>query len=612
MSEEKTKDCSTVDIEMAEIKKTGDYLSELLCSAKATEDGKPLGAKYNTTIYSVIVRTLNFNEEFRKDMASGKGVILKSTEAYDKRGEKIYNGLQSPFFGADYNDDNEYNERFSCECGKLIGQMYADGHTVCPDCGTPVTYSDTDLKKFGWVVLHGYSVLTPIYYLKLASLLGSSDNKSLLDMTIRVKNKKIGEEHTEDELDFINKTGYPYVGKGLTWLSTHIDDVFDWYQRKKGSKKDDKKTELFNQLKNDKDKLFASYLPIYSSALRTEMPGEKECKLYKMEINTDFQAIIRCSNDIYNIINRPRPTGYEDIMPQTDQEDIDILLAKIQENVARVFNEEFATIDGKKGIINGKLIGGRHDFTSRTIIVPGGEPLGADEVCVPYLTFLNLFKYEIIAMYNKVFGPSIFESSIIVDMAQDVKDENVYTIMNILLEESRDTHMCDVVISRNPCINVGSHGNFRIVAIKSNIDDKTLTINTRVLATMNADFDGDQVNIYRPMGASIRAIGTALDPITQYYIDGRTGYVNNAMLPAKDEVAVINELFTLTDKKPLTIEGLPDDSYETAQNYIIEEHDREVRKMKDKSKELAEESAKKIIFDMERLLTSYQNTSSTK
>ena len=563
----------------------------------------PKGAKFDTIIQSVVVSTLDLNEEFKKDIATGKGIILKSPEAFDKRGEKIYDGLQSPFFGADYNNDSEFNARYSCACGKLVGAMYDDGMTVCPECGTLVEFSETDLKKFGWVYFHEYKVLTPIYHAKLTSLLGSSDGKSYLDMIIKVKNKRIGEEHTDDEIDMINKYGCPYIGKGLTWLSEHIDDVLEWYMKKRGNKKEDKKSELYRELKEDKFKMFTKALPVYSSALRTEMPGEKECKLYKMKINTIFQAIIRCSNDIYNIIHRPRVIECGDKLPQTDQEDIDILLAKIQEHAYAIFHEEFAAIDGKHGIIQAKLIGGRHDFTSRTIIVPGGHVLGADEVCLPYLSFLFLYKNEIINEYRRVFGCGIYEANNIIMRAADSFNPDVYKIMEIVLEERRNHNLYDLVISRNPCINVGSHGGFKVAYIKPNIEDKTLTINTRVLATMNADFDGDQVNIYRILGAQIPKIIKALDPKTQLYIDGRTGYANSAMLPSKDEIAVINELFTLTDKQPLMNNGLPDTTYKIAKNYVIDKDN----DSDDLSKRLAKESAEMIMLDVKKCVDLIQN-----
>ena len=532
----------------------------------------PKGVKFNTTVRSVRVYTYNFDEEFKNDIANGKAIIIDNPEAFRKKNEKNEHGLQSPFFGADYNNNEEYNQRFSCACGKMIGSMYADGYTVCPECGTLITKNETDLKKFGWVYLHGYKILTPIYYEKLKKLLGSVDGKYYLDMILKVHYKKYGEEHTPEETDMIVKYNFPFVGKGMTWLKDHIGDVLEWYKSKKGkSKRTMKISDLFDELYQDQYKMFCGALPIYSAAMRSEMPGEKDIKNYRMKINTCFQAIIRCANDINSTANSPRPASLNDELGlmKTDKEKIDILLDKIQENAALVFNEEFQIIEGKKGIIQSKLIGGRHDFSGRAIIVPGARPLRAEEVEIPYVTFLSLFRFEILNMWIKLYDTSVEEANYILSKALNTFDENVYKIMTILLEEHKNDHSLSVIISRNPCINMGSHGAYNIVYIKPNIDDKTITLNTRVLTNMNADFDGDQINIYRPFGASIEYIFRQLSSL-YLYIDVRTGKVNKGMLPRKDEIAIINELFTLPDKQPIREDGQPDTSVKVAHSGIIE------------------------------------------
>ena len=545
------------------IDQTADLINELL-----KQD--PKGIKFNTTVQGVRVYTYDFDEEFKNDLANGKAVIIDNPESFKKKNEKNETGLQSPFFGSDYNNNEEYNSRFSCACGKMIGSMYADGYTTCPECGTLITQNETDLKKFGWVYLHGYKILTPIYYEKLKKLLGTIDGKSYLDMIIRVRYKKFGEEYSPEELDMVNKYNYPYIGKGMTWLSEHISEVLEWCKKKKGKRNVGKIYDLCEELCEDQYKMFCGALPIYSSAMRSEMPGEKDIKNYRMKINTCFQAIIRCANDIKATISQ-RPTVIESSegLNQTEREKIDILLEKIQENAASVFNEEYQVIEGKKGIIQSKLIGGRHDFSGRSIIVPGARPLRAEEVEIPYLTFLKLFRFEIMNMYIKIYDVSVEKANHVLESASNLFDENAYKIMEILLEEHKGDHSLSVIISRNPCINMGSHGAFNIAYIKPNIDDKTVTLNTRVLTNMNADFDGDQINIYRPFGASIEYIFRQLSSV-YLYIDTRTGKVNKGMLPRKDEIAIINELFTLSDKQPIREDGQPDTSVEVAKCGIIE------------------------------------------
>lgn len=70
-----------------------------------------------------------------------------------------------------------------------------------------------------------------------------------------------------------------------------------------------------------------------------------------------------------------------------------------------------------------------------------------------------------------------------------------------------------------------------------NIDNKTMRLNTRVIRVMAADFDGDQLNIFRVIGKELNHwIARTMDPRYNLYIDRINGRVNRDMLPLKDEV----------------------------------------------------------------------------
>lgn len=77
-----------------------------------------------------------------------------------------------------------------------------------------------------------------------------------------------------------------------------------------------------------------------------------------------------------------------------------------------------------------------------------------------------------------------------------------------------------------------------IKKVKKNIRDKALTIPTAIIQLMNADFDGDQLNVYRIFGLQLgKEFARNMDPTKNHYIDRMDGRVNRAMLPMKDEIA---------------------------------------------------------------------------
>lgn len=501
--------------------------------------GEITGVKYGTIIKEVIVSTLNLDEECRNDLAEGKGIIIDSVESFDKKGDKIYHGLQSQFFGTDFSDEAAYSERWSCKCGKYIGKQYADGNTICPECKTKIEYNEVDLKKFGWVRLGKYPVISPIFFRKLDKYLGSSDGKKILALILNVNYKSENEGILPIEQQLMDKTGCPFVGKGMIWLSEHLKEVLEFYHAKKKNNE-----ELYEEFMNEIGNIFTHSLPIYSSALRTEMPGEKDKKNFKIKTNTQFRAIINSANRINNYTDDAERDNCE--ISFNTKVNINKYLFQIQKDLDQVFTEEFAIIEGKRGIIQAKLIAGRHNYTCRCVIIPGNEALRANEIILPYVTFLKAFQLELMNYVVKVFRCTDIEAMYMLEEAEEKFNPDIYSIMRYICEYYK--HEYTILYNRNPSINHGSFNSGIVKSVKDSIDDKTLTINTRIISTMGADFDGDQLNLFRMYGPTAKIIGSRLDPIANHYIDGRNGRVNTRMIPMKDEIAIANEIFSTPDK----------------------------------------------------------------
>lgn len=101
-----------------------------------------------------------------------------------------------------------------------------------------------------------------------------------------------------------------------------------------------------------------------------------------------------------------------------------------------------------------------------------------------------------------------------------------------------DSAYLNVIINRNPSINYGSFLVVKVAGVKRNIHDKTLTIPTPILSTMGADFDGDQLNVFRIIGLDMdKRFSKNLDPRYNLYISRMDGRVNPAMFPIKDEAS---------------------------------------------------------------------------
>lgn len=368
------------------------------------------------------------------DIATGNGIRLTSVESFDKKNQKIYNGLQSEFFGTDFSSDWAFKERYSCKCGKYVSKAYSG--MICDACGTKVEYHDIDLKKTGWIILDNFEVLSPIYSAKLNEALGKLDGESVLRMILGRKYHEEGHiEYSEKELSNLKK--HPYSQKGMLWLRENIMEVLDFYEKRKPGKQ-----KLFEELKNEQSTMWTHCIPVYSSLLRTELPGEKGTKNFKLKVNTHFKSIIR----LVNAINDIDPDDYD----YSTLNSIDIYLAGIQKEIDKVFDTTFKDLTDKTGVITSKVLGGRYNFSSRNIIVPDSGNLRADEVIIGYIPFLELFRYEIQNEYRKLYGCTPAQANTAWKRACNHFDPKIYAIIEHMLNDPDYKKYLCVIANRNP------------------------------------------------------------------------------------------------------------------------------------------------------------------
>lgn len=87
-------------------------------------------------------------------------------------------------------------------------------------------------------------------------------------------------------------------------------------------------------------------------------------------------------------------------------------------------------------------------------------------------------------------------------------------------------------------INYGSFLMMRVANVKRDIKNKTLTIPTNVLGPLNADFDGDVLNIFRIVGEYFnKEFARCLNPRFNLFINRLDGKINKECVPFKDETS---------------------------------------------------------------------------
>lgn len=399
---------------------------------------------FGTSITKVRVKKLNLDLACAMDLINGQGIRLQSTESFHqkvdkftKKTEKVWDGLQSEFFGTDFGDDGAFQERWSCKCKKYIGKMYKG--KICEKCESPVEYVDIDLTKTGWIIIDNFKVISPIYDQKLLTALGTMDEDKVLDKILEVTYDDEGRQMFTDK-EMIQLKKHPFIHKGMTWLSDpeHMMEVLEYYEKKRPKSQE----KLFKELKDDIFNIFTSCIPVYSALLRTELPGEKGSKLFKLKINTTYGAIIRISN----FINR---VPKEDIHEELNS--INMQLYAIQKELREVFDDTYRSFMKKTGIIMSRVIGGRYNYSARNIITPSSGYLRADEVELSYSSFMELYRSELINLYRKLQNCTLKEASDAWKQGTVHFNETFYNIMNYMVHDEKCKKYMNVLICRNPC-----------------------------------------------------------------------------------------------------------------------------------------------------------------
>lgn len=462
---------------------------------------------YNGYTLGPMLEEIPFDEEFEIDMALGKGFIVTEKPFNTKTKQKNYNGTHSQRFGTSYEDENAFAERYRCQCGHLIGKIY-EGE-ICKECHTKVQFVDTDLKMFAWYhIENGYKIIQPAMYKKLEALIGKNYLPDILDFKSEMN---IDGYYKPPEVHSKN----PFYGIGMLAFRDRLDEILKYFYKKKKSRKD-----LYENIIENKDKIFTSSIPIYSSVLRQVFLTDEDYAY--TNIDKKYNSLL--AN--INMLNREKTLDVLSIKA------INLNLFKAQKKLMDVYGFIFKLINQKEGLIRENILGGRFNFSARNVIVPDSS-LRAHHIRLPYLTFLELYRPEIINLIMEMDGVTLTQANNIWAKARMKFSRKVYEIMNYILKNTK--HGVWVLVNRNPTINYGSIVCCKVKSIKSNYDDLTMCLSCQILEGLNADFDGDTLNIVSLKSNEFKKkFKQIFNPRNTMFVSKNTGYCQGMLI--KDQM----------------------------------------------------------------------------
>jgi DNA-directed RNA polymerase beta' subunit len=431
--------------------------------------------------------------------------VLKEAKSFDDK------GLFSKRIFGNLNADEEY----SCECGKFTGKLY-EGLT-CDKCGAEVKMIQANIDKVGWIDLGDNYVIKYISYSLLEKIIGRENLKHIVHLPNKITMQ--GDIDTT-EIEEIQKTSpeHKYWHIGLSAFRKKYSDILKYYHNLHGKKEQ----KIYDFLEDIYD-VFTNKIPVISIVLRPAMRTAEGLKLD--ELNNVYINILKnveILNDTVSLTEIIRDITVELIQAEYFQ-----LSTKIMDN-----------IKSKSGLIRNQIMGTRVNFSARNIISPAKAGYKIDEIVLPYLTFLYLYKLEIVNVLSRIKGVSLFEAEQIWHEASVRVDREVYTIMKKMIVDEE----IGILLNRNPTISYGSILYLKVAGIKDDYDDLTMSIHNGILSLLAGDYDGDVLNVISLKDSEMKEVFREVFSPISLIIDSNNGHFNVALNLERDQVLGLNSL----------------------------------------------------------------------
>ncbi len=405
---------------------------------------------------------INFESECMYDCIHGKGFLIRDTPFSDiDKSIRNMDGPRSPRYGTTYGDNNEFMDRYHCKCGRTIGAAF-EGEE-CPFCHEKIEYTDVDIMYTGWLNFYPYKIINPLFYQRMQSALSKKNLEAVISNENIINSNGIIRK--KDDVMEVKKSMLMYHNIGLHEFYENFEEIMMYFRSKRKQKAD-----LIDSLIRDKDLVWTSKIPVYSTVLRPQ--GVTTESYY-------FSPIDKQVHPLTNItINLKKASPIE----------VPLYLYQAQMRVNELWALNFSLIDGKHGWTRGNVLGGEFNYSGRSVIVLD-PTLKIDEVDMPYKAFIEQYKGSIIKRIIRDKGWTITRATNYV-ASKFMYDDYIYSIMCDIIREDQPK----IILNRNPTITFGSILLMKIRKVKKDSDDVTLAIPSAILPGLNADFDGDVLN----------------------------------------------------------------------------------------------------------------------
>ena len=409
---------------------------------------------------------INLETEYYADIIENNGFRIENENPYTATDPDLL--VNSSKF-----TDCEYR----CECGAFIGRDIIG--QKCPRCGTEISLHSLNFQYTGWVDIAPHHIIAPAYYIMLKRVLGNNLTNYILGNYKSDYSVQYNENDTEFEKNKKTKKSGRVSQQDINYIEPKIplskrqfkglghDRFYERFEEVMLACAPKNNPELQILLDN-KDSVFTSKIPIYSTAFRP-VSKTSETKFYP-KINKWFSGIVSIHCKMQSMVL-----------------DIEIIQALnyIQNYLIEACEHLIKTeISKKEGFVRSEIVGGTFSFSGRSVITLDIS-LNIDEVDLPFSMVREAYKYRLTHMLAVRHNMTLEQACEFIDTYE--RDPHVIALLDEIMAEGQW-----IFILREPTNNLASIALCKIRRYK--FDDDTISLPVEPLAGYNADFDGDQLD----------------------------------------------------------------------------------------------------------------------
>ena len=483
--------------------------------------------------YYVKMERIDLDKECLKDLSNQHGFIIKEPQPINKA-LKSEDSIFSSKFGRSLQDKDPYSNRYSCKYGCTQGAFYAvpdDANWVCPVCGTEVKLVGDDFTYFGWIRLkERYCVIHPMMWKSLVFLIGKDNLEAIIEPEVELDtngmpmssyDKRILKKKNARKYKRKASLDQTYAGIGMLEFRDRFEEVIAYFYKKRPAKK-----EVYEDIMENKDIVFTHSIPVYTTQLRI---AKVENRRFTFEsTNADFNILAKLAATV----NKDGLSIYRNTKYQNR------LLWDMQSKINHLTDEIINILSGKKGGMR-SISSGRTAFSERSVIVPEAT-LKMDEITLPYFGLALLMEQVIINIVQKSYNITYAQAYKIWYYGTLQVDQRILDIINNLIKLGK----VRVLINRNPTIFYQSIVYKKVVRCTL---DFVMGMDVYTLTGLNADFDGDTLNIKMLYNKRFADEAERIySPRNAFCISRDDGRMNSSVNIFKDTVINLNALITLS------------------------------------------------------------------